>query len=282
MRINRYLAKCNLGSRRDVEKLIIGGEISVNNSKCTDLSRDIKAGIDVVRYRGEIVTPVEEKLYLALNKPKGYIVSKRDEYERETVFDLLPKFKVDIFAVGRLDKDSEGLLLLTNDGDFANIVMHPRYKFSKIYKVEVKGKITHRDLHSLQDGMLIDRQKTLPARVFVKKSDSESTVLRFTIYEGKNRQIRRMLETLGYKVISLKRLQIAGIKLRELPPGEYRPLKRSEISSILTEPENKRKGRFDKDRESLYERKISPKKSKKNDSSSPWRKVIRDFKKYDS
>jgi 23S rRNA pseudouridine2605 synthase len=240
MRINKYLAMCNLGSRRDVEDLIIKGKITVNEKVCRELATDIAAGFDVVTYEGQIIKPVKEKIYIALNKPKGYIVTKRDEYNRKTVFDLLPKFEADLFAVGRLDKNSEGLLLLTNDGDFANTLMHPRYKFSKIYKVEVQGKIKPFDLHQLQEGMFIDGEKTLSARVFIKKSDIDSTILRFTIYQGKNRQIRKMLETLEYKVISLKRLQIGGIKLGELPLGAYRPLKPREVRSILEAAEGKK------------------------------------------
>ncbi|MBW6515440.1 MAG: rRNA pseudouridine synthase [Candidatus Cloacimonetes bacterium] len=235
MRINRYLAKCSLGSRREVEDLITEGKIFVNQKLCKDLATDINVGIDVVTYENKVVTPSEKMLYLALNKPRGYIVTKSDEYKRQTIFDILPKFDVNLFSVGRLDKDSEGLLLLTNDGDFADKIMHPRYKLSKIYKVEVKGMIRNEDLRKLQEGMIIDGEKTLPARVFIKKSDANSTILRFTIYEGKNRQIRKMLETLGYKVISLKRLQIAGIKLDDLPTGMFRPLKPREIRSILEE-----------------------------------------------
>jgi len=235
MRINRYLAKCNLGSRREVEELILAGKIFVNKKLCKDLATDINVGIDVVTYENETITPSEEKIYLAINKPRGYIVTKSDEYKRQTIFDILPKFNVNLFSVGRLDKDSEGLLLLTNDGDFADKIMHPRYKLSKIYKVEVKGLIREEDLHQLQEGMIIDGEKTLSARVFIKKSDANSTILRFTIYEGKNRQIRKMLETLGYKVINLRRLQIAGIKLDDLPTGMFRSLKPREIRSILEE-----------------------------------------------
>ncbi len=241
MRINRYLAMCNLGSRREVEELVINGKISVNNVICSDLATDIDVGIDKVAYDNKIVTPIEEKIYLALNKPKGYIVTRSDEYSRQTVFDLLPKFEVNLFAVGRLDKDSEGLLLLTNDGDFADKIMHPRYELSKIYKVEVKGRIRTEDLHRLQEGVIIDRTRTLPARIFIKKSDENSTVLRFTIFEGKNRQIRKMLESLGYKVIGLKRLQVGPIKLDDLPSGLFRPLKQREINAIINEEKPDRK-----------------------------------------
>ena len=237
MRINRYLAMCNLGSRREVEELIVKGKISVNGEPCQDLATDINIGVDEVTFENRVVTPVEEKIYLALNKPRGYLVTRSDEFDRQTVFDLLPKFEVNLFAVGRLDKDSEGLLLLTNDGDFAEKIMHPRYKLAKIYKVEVQGYLKKEDLQKLQNGILLEGEMTQPARIFIKKSDATSTILRFTIYEGKNRQIRKMLEVLGYQVIHLKRLQIAGIKLNDLPSGLFRPLKPREINSILNEKE---------------------------------------------
>jgi|SRR5690554_2453229 len=233
MRINRYLAQCNLGSRRQVESLVLEGKIRVNSKVCTDLATDINIGEDMVTYNGQRVTLVKERVYIALHKPKGYIVSRSDEYNRKTVFDLLPDFGVNLFAVGRLDKDSEGLLLLTNDGEFADRIMHPRYKLPKVYKVEIKGKIRPDDLKQLQRGILIDGEQTLTARVFVKKRGQETSVLRFTIYEGKNRQIRKMVETLGYKVINLRRLQIDGIKLGDLPAGLFRFLSTGEVRSLM-------------------------------------------------
>ncbi len=241
MRINKYLAECNLGSRREVEKLILAGKVKVNNSVCSDLATDIKEGEDVVTYNGEIVTPVKERIYLALNKPKGYIVTRSDEYNRKTVFDLLPDLGVNLFAVGRLDKDSEGLLLLTNDGEFADRIMHPRYKLPKVYKVEIRGKIRADHLKELQSGMLIDGEQTLTARVFVKKRGDETSVLRFTIHEGKNRQIRKMVETLGYKVLNLRRLQIDGIKLGNLPTGMFRNLSPGEVRTLMSSSRGTRK-----------------------------------------
>ena len=235
---------CNLGSRRSVEELVLNGEVIVNGEKCLDLATEIDINNDVVMVAGETLKVSDKKIYIAMNKPKGYLVTKSDELNRKTVFDLLPDFGVNFFAVGRLDKDSEGLLILTNDGDFANKIMHPSYKLSKIYKVEIGGQITNGELKQLQDGIELDGEMTMPARVFVKKSNDSSTTLRFTIYEGRNRQIRRMIEALGLEVTSLRRLQVGGIKLNDLPVGMFRPLKKYEIASIFSDT-----GEYSKDEE---------------------------------
>ncbi|MCB5230261.1 MAG: pseudouridine synthase [Candidatus Cloacimonas sp.] len=235
MRINKYLAMCNLGSRRSVEELVLNGEIYVNGEKCLDLATDIELGKDVVTLEGETLKVSEKKIYIAMNKPRGYIVTKSDELNRKTVFDLLPDFGVHVFAVGRLDMDSEGLLLITNDGEFANKVMHPSYKLSKIYKVDIKGRISNNQLKALQEGVEIDGEMTLPARVFVKKSNDEMTTLRMTIFEGKNRQIRRMIDAVGLEVLNLRRLQVGGVKLNDLPTGLYRPLRKFEVEAIYSE-----------------------------------------------
>lgn len=240
MRINKFLAKCGLGSRRSVEELIEKGKIKINNVVCNDLSSTVNIQEDVVTCEDKALKIIEEKVYFALNKPKGYVVSRKDEFGRKTVFDLLPDIGIPLFPVGRLDKDSEGLLLITNDGDFAERVLHPRYKLEKVYKVEIRGKIRKDDLKQLQEGVVISGEKTLPAKVFVKKRETESSVLRFTICEGKNRQIRKMVEGLGYSVINLRRLQIAGVRLGNLGIGMYRLLKPGEVASIQQQALGKR------------------------------------------
>jgi len=232
-RINRYLAQCGLGSRRKVEQLVTEGKVKINDILCTDLATEVDENKDVVAVSGKIVKPETEMIYLLMNKPKGYLVTKKDDFNRKTVFDLLPGLTVNLFAVGRLDKDSEGLLLLTNDGDFADRVLHPRNKLGKLYKVTVNGFVTDDDVVNLRKGIDIDGQKTLPARVFVKSRRDNITVLKITIYEGRNRQIRKMIEKLGYSVSSLKRLQIGEINMRNLPAGMCRVLKPAEILSII-------------------------------------------------
>ena len=232
MRINKFLAQCNLGSRRQVEEFIISGKITVNGSVCKELSRQIDPENDVVKFAGKHISILPEKIYLMMNKPKSYLVTHRDDFGRKTVYNLLPDFKTHLFAIGRLDFQSEGLLLLTNDGDFANKIIHPRYKLPKVYKVTVKGTIFKEQIQKLQKGVTIEGKKTLPATVFIKAKTVEKTVLRMTIFEGRKRQIRRMIKIVGSEVLELKRLQIGDVKLGKLPLGMWRMLKPSEVISL--------------------------------------------------
>jgi 23S rRNA pseudouridine2605 synthase len=232
MRINQYLAKCNLGSRRAVEKLIAQKRIKVNEKIVTDFSIQIQPEIDRVTFDNKLLALPEDKIYLMLNKPANYIVSAKDEFGRKTVFNLLPDFGLHIFPIGRLDYHSEGLLLLTSDGFFAEKVMHPRYHLPKVYKVSVKGNVEKEKLEILRSGMVIGGKKTKPALVYVKKRKENSTTLRITIFEGKKRQIRLMLKEVGHDVLTLKRLQIGDVKLGKLPPGMWRLLRPSEILSF--------------------------------------------------
>ena len=172
-----------------------------------------------------------------LNKPIGYLVTADDPFERKTVFDLLPKFKEHVFPIGRLDKNSEGLLLLTNDGDFAQKVTHPSKKLPKTYLVKAKGRIYFRQLRELREGVQLEDGKTLPAKVFIKSYNKAQnlTKIRMVIYEGKNQQIRRMLKAVGSSVIELKRVQIGEINIGKMPIGEWRYLKEKEVRSIIKE-----------------------------------------------
>ena len=232
MRINKFLALCNLGSRRKVEEFIKNGEITVNDQLCSDLTTQIDTENDQIRYKGKKLHLKDDKLYLMLNKPKKYLVSNRDTYDRKTVYELLPDFNVHLFAVGRLDYMSEGLLLLTSDGDFANKIIHPRYKLPKLYKVTVKGDISDEQLEKLRDGIVIEGKKTLPAVVFIQKKSEGKTSLKITIFEGRKRQIRRMVSKIGSEVLELKRLQIGNVKLGKLPTGMWRLLKPSEVIGL--------------------------------------------------
>ena len=232
MRINKFLARCNLGSRRYVEELIKKGEITVNGNLCSDLSTQIDPENDEVKFNGKKILLKNEKIYLMLNKPKKYLVSKRDAFDRKTVYELLPDFDVHLFAIGRLDYLSEGLLLLTGDGDFANKIIHPRYKLPKVYKVMVKGNIEKEQLQKLRDGIVIEGKKTHPASVFIKNRAEGKTQLKMTIFEGRKRQIRRMIGKIDAEVLELKRLQIGDVKLGKLPTGMWRLLKPNEVLSL--------------------------------------------------
>jgi len=233
MRINKFLAQCNLGSRRDVEKLILQGEIKVNDMICKELSAQIDPKKDKVEYQNKVLSFSSEHIYIMLNKPKGYLVSHKDDFERKTVYDLLPKFNAHLFAIGRLDYQTEGLLLLTTDGEFANKIIHPRYKLPKVYKVKAKGLISDTMLDRLRNGVKIQTGKTQPAKVYYKSRNNKETNLRITIKEGKKRQIRRMIEQVDSEVIDLKRIQIGSLKLDKLPIGMWRVLTTHEIKSLL-------------------------------------------------
>ncbi len=233
VRINKYLAQCNLGSRRKVEDLVKEGKITLNGKTVKELSVKIDPDNDIIEYNGNKIEYNFEKIYLILNKPKKYITTKNDEFDRNTVYQLLPDFNQNMFSVGRLDYMSEGLLIFTNDGDFANKIIHPRNKFPKVYKVIIKGLLSNEKINQLRSGIMIDGKKTRPAIVHKKKADTNTSTLRITIYEGRKRQIRRMIKSVGSEVLELKRLQIGNIKLGKLPLGMWRLLKPSEIGSFL-------------------------------------------------
>jgi len=266
VRINKYLASCEIGSRRGVEELIKNGKVSVNNNIICDLSTNIDLEKDIVKVDGKVVKQNTQKTFIILNKPKGYMVTRKDEFNRKTIYSLLPDFAFNLHPIGRLDYDSEGLLILTNDGDLTNKLIHPTAKIEKTYKVIVSGKITMEDIERLRGGVEIDLSpridnkvakptikrniptpqtpklyKTNTAKVFLNSASDEKSEVKITITEGKNRQIRKMVEALGHEIISLKRLQIGDIKLEKLPVGMWRFLKDNEILHLL-KTKDKRKG----------------------------------------
>ena len=233
VRINKFLAQCNLGSRRKAEKLVIDKRTMVNGIIITDLSFQVDPDKDTVKVDGKQVFANNQDIFIMLNKPKNYLVTTNDDFGRRIVFDLLPKINQHFFPIGRLDYMSEGLLLFTNDGNFANQIIHPRYKLSKLYKVTTKGILSNSQLDELRGGVVINNRKTLPAKVFVQNKKNNKTILKMTIFEGRKRQIRRMLTKVGSEVLDLKRLQIGNVKLGDLPLGMWRPLKPNEIRSLI-------------------------------------------------
>lgn len=233
VRINKYLAACNLGSRRQVENLIRNGKVKVNGNICRDLACQINPNQDIVQYLGKKLSLPSDKIYIMMNKPRNYLVSTIDSRNRKTVFLLLPDLGLHLFPVGRLDYQSEGLLLLTNDGDFANRIIHPRHEIPKVYKVITSRSLSREELQSLRKGIILAGTRTLPAIVYQKRTKTGGTYLRMTIFEGKKRQIRRMLQTLGIDVLILKRLQLGNLKLGNLPIGMWRFMTQSEIKTLL-------------------------------------------------
>jgi len=234
MRINKFLAQAGLGSRRACEKFVLDGRIKLNGKILKDLSTDIDIEKDRITFKDKLLKISKQKIYLMLNKPQGYLVTASDPFKRKTIFELLPKFSARIFSIGRLDKSSCGLLILTNDGDLSNKVLHPKTKIPKVYIVKVKGKLSLSQINKLRVGIILEDSKTLPAKVFTKSynQSNDLTKLRITIYEGRNRQIRKMVDRIGSKVVSLKRVQIGGIKLGRLSKGDWRFLKDKEIKHL--------------------------------------------------
>lgn len=232
IRLNRFLAAAGLGSRRKVEELISSGEVKLNGKPVTDLATTLDTDKDEVEYRGKRVSATKEFQYLVLNKPRGYVVTASDELGRQTIYELLPDFAKSFRYAGRLDKNSEGLLLITNDTLTINRLTHPTFKVEKVYKVDVSSKLSKHQLDSLRQGVEIEGGKTRPAGVFVKAETDGSMTLKMVITEGRKRQIRLMLEAVGAKVRGLKRLQFGPLKLKDLPSGRWRFLTDGELKAL--------------------------------------------------
>lgn len=231
IRLQKHLSKCGIASRRKAEELIEQGKVKINGH-IASLGAKVDPKRDKVTVRGKAVVPVNEKIYIMLNKPRGYITTMRDELGRKNVSELTADAGARLFPVGRLDRDSEGLLIMTNDGDFANKLTHPSSHVNKTYRVTVRGNAEEEQILQMKEGILLDGKKTLPCDCFVAERKTDRTVLIFIIHEGKNRQIRRMCEAVGLEVIRLKRTEIAGVKLSMLPQGKWRPLNEREMRRL--------------------------------------------------
>ncbi|MDX2227691.1 MAG: pseudouridine synthase [Verrucomicrobiae bacterium] len=234
MRINQFLAAAGLGSRRACEEFIRAGKVRVNGRIMTDLATRIDPVADEVQVSNRPIRP-HRKVYLAFHKPKGVVCSRDDEEGRKTLYDLLPKGSPPVFSVGRLDLDSEGLIFLTNDGAFANHLMHPRYKVPKIYEVVTKSSPTEKDLARLLKGVMIRIEEGEPmVRARAEKVERFGPgAFQVTLTQGYKRQIRQMFYVIGHPVRSLKRIRIGLVELRDLPKGAVRDLKPEEIRSLM-------------------------------------------------
>ncbi|MEN6445868.1 MAG: pseudouridine synthase [Candidatus Cloacimonas sp.] len=233
IRLNRFLAECGQGSRRKVEELIIAGKIGINGVIVQDLGRQINPATDIVTLNGKQIKPVSDKIYLMLNKPRGYIVTQSDELGRKTVYSLLPRKAKELSYAGRLDKDSEGLLLFTNDTALINLLTYPENKVEKVYRADINRSLTDTELNILRKGVEIESGKTKSAGVYVKSRSADGMSLKIVITEGKKRQIRQMIEAVGAEVKYLKRLQFGPLKLKDLPVGRWRLLEPAEVKSLL-------------------------------------------------
>ena len=232
VRLQKFLSERGIASRRKAEELIEAGKVKVNG-RPVKLGDKVDPFKDIVTVGGKRVGHAETPTYIMLNKPRGYITTMNDEQGRKCVADLLGDVGARVFPVGRLDRESEGLLLCTNDGDFANAMMHPSTHVPKNYRVTLRSEITDEQMNAFHDGVMLDGRKTAPADIFVISEEPGRTVVEIVLYEGRNRQIRRMCELLRLEVIRLRRVAMGGVKLGMLQPGKWRHLDPKEVKALL-------------------------------------------------
>lgn len=233
IRLQKYLADCGIASRRKAEELILQGKIKVNGKIITELGTKIIQNQDKIEFENKEVKPQNDYVYILLNKPIGYVTTVKDQFNRDSVLDLV-KTNKRLVPVGRLDMYTSGALILTNDGDFVYQVTHPKHEIDKTYTVTIKGIVQKEEVEQLKKGVKIEDYITKPAKVKILKIDEEKgqSRLEITIHEGKNRQVRKMCETIGHKVLALHRSKIAGIGVKDLPLGKWRYLTEDEINTI--------------------------------------------------
>ena len=233
VRLQKYLAEAGIASRRKAEELILQGKVQVNGKVVTELGTKVQLGQDEVKYENKIVQIENKKIYILLNKPIGYVTTVKDQFDRDSVLDLV-KVKERLVPVGRLDMYTSGALILTNDGDFVYKVTHPKHEINKTYTVTLKGMVSKENVETLRTGVDIGGYKTKPAKVKILKTDEEKQITRLEIiiHEGKNRQVRKMCEAIGHKVLALHRSEIAGIGVKDIELGKWRYLSKEEVKKI--------------------------------------------------
>lgn len=234
IRLQKYLANNGILSRRKAEEAILEGKVVVDGKIVTELGTKINPNINKVEYEGMLVKNEEDKVYVLLNKPIGYVTTVKDQFNRDIVTDLIKGVKVKLLPVGRLDMYTSGALILTNDGDFIYRVTHPKHEIEKTYNVTLRGIIENAQVEELEKGVKIEDYITKPAKVKILKIDNEKNISRIqiTIHEGKNRQVRKMCEAVGKKVLALHRLKIGSLDVKDLKIGEWRYLSKKEIEKL--------------------------------------------------
>jgi len=234
IRLQKYMANSGIASRRKCEEYILEGKVKVNGVITTELGTKIDPSKDIIEFEGKNVNCKEKQVYILLNKPIGYVTTTNDQFGRDDVLDLV-KVKERIVPVGRLDMYTSGALILTNDGDFVYKVTHPKHEINKTYTVTLKGIITREEVEKLQKGVDIGDYITKPAKVKILKTDEEKQIsrLEIVIHEGKNRQVRRMCEAVGRKVLALHRTKIGDISVKDIPLGKWRNLRKEEIQKLI-------------------------------------------------
>ena len=234
MRINKYIALCGVASRRKAEELILAGKVKVNDNIVTELSYQVDEENDVVKVDDKIIKEENKLVYILLNKPEGYITTVKDQFDRESVLDLVTDIKERVYPIGRLDYETSGLLLLTNDGDLTYKLTHPKHEVDKTYVARVKGKLTPDEIKVFKSGLKIEDYVTAPAKLKVIRYDEKTNVslLEIKIHEGKNRQVRKMCKAINHPVLRLKRTAMGKIRIGECEIGKYRYLTEDEVKYL--------------------------------------------------
>lgn len=233
-RLQKIIAEMGIASRRKAEELILEGRVTVNG-RVAEIGMKADPGRDHIKVNGKLLTRLEKKVYYVFYKPRGVVTSLNDPEGRPTVRDFLGKIRERVFPVGRLDYDSEGLLILTNDGDLAQAILHPSKKIPKTYLVKIKGVLEEEDMTKLRNGMRIDGTMTSPAWVKKVRRSASNSWVEMTITEGRKRQIRRMIERVGHSVIRLMRIRINGLEMGHMDPGTYRKITEQEMNVLRKE-----------------------------------------------
>lgn len=228
IRLQKILTQAGISSRRKAEEYILAGRVAVDGKIVNTLGTKADPSKNKIFFNGKPVQ-FERKVYILLNKPKGYICTSKDTHNRPTVFNLISGIKERVFTVGRLDNDTEGMLLLTNDGEFANRLIHPSFKIEKTYEAVLNKRLFLEDLRKLENGIILEGKRTAACKINISKSPNK---IHIVIHEGRKRQVRRMFAILGYKVIELKRIKFGPLKLGNLRPGEFRYLSNLEVKKL--------------------------------------------------
>ncbi len=234
IRLQKYMAECGVASRRKAEEYILDGKVQVNGKIVTELGTKINPNKDVVYFNNRKIENEGKNIYILLNKPIGYVTTTKDQFNRETVLDLIKNVKGRVVPVGRLDMYTSGALILTNDGNFTYKITHPSHEINKTYIATIRGIITEEEVNKLKNGVKIDDYTTRPAKVKIMKTDIEKNISRIeiTIHEGKNRQVRKMCEAIGRNVMALHRTKIGDINVKDLKIGEWRYLTPKEVEKL--------------------------------------------------
>lgn len=232
IRLQKYLADASIASRRKSEQIILGGHICVNGKIVTELGTKVDTEKDIVTYKGNEVKINNNYIYIMFHKPEGCVTTVHDQFERKTVMDYIQDIEERIYPVGRLDFDTSGLLILTNDGDLTYRLTHPKHNIEKVYIANVIGEPTKEEINKFEKGLYIDNYKTSQAKLYIVKRNGNLTSIKVVIREGRNRQVRKMCEAINHPVRNLKRIATGKLFLGELKRGEYRHLTKEEVNYL--------------------------------------------------